>query len=256
MKIGLNLYSVRKLIQTEADFLKTAMRLKECGYSYFQFSGAPFDAEMIARVSRETVPVTLTHVPYDRIVGDTDRLMEEHDKFGCKNIGLGMMPIDTIIEEKVCKQKIEQLDRAAERMEQNGFSFFYHHHHFEFLKYGDQTVFEYMIENAPHINFTADTYWLQYGGADVVRFLERLRGRIKCVHLKDYKIVQERVNGAPRLKPDYAPLGEGTLDFKRIVQKMRELEAEYYFVEQDNAVDFPDPIGQVEISAKYAIEEL
>ena len=33
-EIGLNLYSVRNLIQTEEDFLKTAKILKEMGYSF------------------------------------------------------------------------------------------------------------------------------------------------------------------------------------------------------------------------------
>lgn len=257
MKIGINLFSVRNLIGTESELMNTARRLKECGYSYMQYSGAPFDAKMIARVCGETgMPVYLTHVPLERIVGDTDRLMEEHALFGCRNIGLGMMPTEVIANEKECKRKIGELERAAEKMRKYGFSFFYHHHHFEFLKYDGQTVFDYMIENAPHVNFTVDTYWLQFGGADVLNFLGKLNGRMDCVHLKDYKIVPVTENGTLRLKPDFAPLGEGTMDFKSIVAKMKELQVKYYFVEQDNAVNCSDPLGQVAVSAKYASEEL
>ena len=51
MKFGLNLFSIRNLIATEEEFLKTAKKLKEMGYSYMQFSGAPYDAEKIKRVS-------------------------------------------------------------------------------------------------------------------------------------------------------------------------------------------------------------
>ena len=78
MQAGINLFSLRKQIATEEDFLKTALRLKEMGYTSLQFSGAPFDAAMIARVSGASgLPVTLTHVPLDRVVDDTVRLAEE-----------------------------------------------------------------------------------------------------------------------------------------------------------------------------------
>ena len=75
MKAGLNLFSIRNFLKTEEDFLATAIKLKEMGYSYMQFSGAPFDADQIARVSKESgMPVYLTHVPMDRIIGDTEKL--------------------------------------------------------------------------------------------------------------------------------------------------------------------------------------
>ena len=105
MSFGLNLYSIRNLIANEADFLDTATRLSEMGYSYMQFSGAPFDADMIKRVSEKSgLPVCLTHVPYDRIVHDTAALMEEHSRFGCRYIGLGAMPLDNIKNEDTFKR--------------------------------------------------------------------------------------------------------------------------------------------------------
>ena len=250
MKAGLNLYSIRNLIATEEEFLSTAKRLKEMGYSYIQYSGAPFDAERIKRVSEEVgLPVCLTHVPYDRIINDTDTLMDEHDKFGCKYIGLGAMPFDKFADEKLFKEAVGRLNQASERMQKRGFKFFYHHHHFEFIKFDGETAFEYMIENAPHINFTVDTYWLQYGGADILATLEKLKGRIACVHLKDYKIEFDKEKN--EFKPNFAPLGEGTLDFEKIIAKMQTLGVEYYLVEQDNAALLPDTLEQVEKSIKY-----
>ena len=79
MEAGLNLFTLRKSITTEADFLNTANRLREMGYSYLQFSGGPYDPDMIARVSKESgLPIVLTHVPMGRILGETEALMEEH----------------------------------------------------------------------------------------------------------------------------------------------------------------------------------
>lgn len=258
MKAGLNLFSLREQIKTESAFLATASQLKEMGYSYLQFSGAPFDAEMVARVSRESeMPVYLTHVPMERILHDTERLMEEHALFGCHNIGLGAMPKDAIVDEALCKGTIADLNEAGEKMKKNGFHFFYHHHHFEFFKHNGQTVFDYMIENAPAINFTVDTYWLQYGGVDVADFIGRLNGRIECVHLKDYTIdysVDEAGKGS--FKPRFCPVGDGTIDFQAAVAAARRSGARYFFVEQDNAVTFDDPFAQVERSIKYIQKEL
>lgn len=256
MKAGINLYSIRNLIKTEEELIKTATALREMGYSYMQYSGAPFEPERIARTIRETgMPVLLTHVPMERITSDTERLMEEHSLFGCKNIGLGMMPLDIISNDTECKRKVEKLEHAAELMEKNGFKFFYHHHHFEFYKNtSGECVFDYIIKNAPHVNFTLDTYWLQYGGVNILSYIERLAGKIGCVHLKDYKIELEQNDGKLSMKPQFAPVGDGTVDFPTVIEKMRAAGTEYYFVEQDNAATLPSPLSEVERSIKYLKE--
>ena len=251
MQAGLNLYSIRNYLDTEGHFLEAANALNEMGYSYMQYSGGAFDADRIARVSLQSdLPVVLTHVPMDRIVNDTQALMEEHAKFGCKNIGLGAMPPDAIADEVRCKTMIEQLDRAGEVMKKNGFSFFYHHHHFEFFKHGGQTVFDYIIENAPHINYTLDTYWLQFGGIDIGNTIDRLKGRICCVHLKDYMITNTPDNPGSFI-PIFAPVGDGNIDFASLLPRMKEAGAQYFLVEQDNAATLPDTMEQVGRSIKY-----
>ena len=257
MNAGLNLFSIRTLIDTEEHFLETAKKLKEMGYSYLQFSGAEFDADRIKRVSEATgLPIVLTHVPMDRILNDTDALMEDHAKFGCHNIGLGAMPSDAIADEVKCKETVEKLNRAGEEMAKNGFKFFYHHHHFEFYRHNGETVFDYIIKNAPYINFTADTYWLQYGGVNVADTLKRLTGRIECVHLKDYGIASKVVEGKTKFEPTFVPVGSGSLNFKEAVAAAKEAGAKYFLVEQDNASKHEDPLGQVEMSIRYISSQL
>lgn len=247
MDYGLNLYSLRNFIKTEADFLDTARKLKEMGYTNLQYSGAPFDADMIKRVSDSVgIPIVLTHVPFARVLEDTEALMEEHSRFNCKNIGIGSIGPDIIVDEKLCKERVEKLNLAAEKMNKNGFSFFYHNHHFEFYKYGTQTLYDYMIENAPYINFTFDTYWIQRGGASVTEYVEKLKGRIECVHLKDFKIIKKDEYVASE-----CAVGEGVMNFKSIIPKMIESGTKYFIVEQDNAVEFPEPLAEVKKSIDY-----
>ena len=249
MEFGLNLYSVRDLIKTEDGYLNTIKSLKEMGISYVQYSGADFIPERIEKVSNITnIPTILTHVSMDRIINDTFQLMKEHDMFGCKNIGLGAMPQNIIKDKNELFKTIQALDKAGKVMKDTGFKFFYHNHHFEFYKYDGKTILDYIIENTENINITLDTYWVQYGGGDIIDYVRKLKDRIECVHLKDYMITKTEDN---KLEPKFAPLGDGNLNFKRIIDEMKKSNVKYFLIEQDNAVDFENPLEQIERSTKY-----
>ena len=258
-EIGLNLYSVRNLIATEEDFLDTVKKLKAMGYTFFQYSGAAWEPERIKRVIEETgTRICLTHMNKDRILDDTEKVIEENLYIGNKNIGLGAMSWDVMTDEKKCKEYIERYNKAGEIMQQHGCQFFWHHHNFEFYQFPDgQTVFDYIIENAPFINYTLDTYWMQVGGANIIEYLEKLKGRVGCVHLKDFKTkfyIDEKE--IPRFEPQLESVGYGVLNFQNIINKMREVGVEYYLVEQDNAADLPDTLHQVERSIQYLQKEI
>ena len=251
MKFGLNLYSIRNLVGTPEGFRETAHKLKEMGYDTLQISGVPYDPELIASVSRETdMPIVLTHMPIERILNDTEALMDEHALFGCTNIGLGSFPFDKMEVPEQMVEQVAQLNEAGEKMAKRGFKFFYHNHHYEFYKNNGQTVYDYMIENSPYINFTLDTYWLQYGGVDIGATIDRLKGRIGCVHLKDYMITNS-TDAIGVFSPAFAPVGDGNIDFAALIPRMKAAGAQYFLVEQDNAATMPDPMAQVQRSIQY-----
>ena len=252
--LGLNLFSIRNYLDSEEHFKEALIALKNMGYSYVQFSGAPFDAQMIKRAIDEVgMPVVLTHVPFDRIINDTEALMDEHELIGCKNIGLGMMPLDDVKDPEKCAKTVAALNDAGERMAKRGFKLFYHHHDFEFIRYDGKTVFDMLID-APYINFTLDTFWLQSGGVDIVDTIARLKGRIECIHLKDYMVVLKE--DGKWVKPCFAPVGDGNINFAAVIDAAREAGAKYFLVEQDNAATLPDTMGQVERSARYVDKNL
>lgn len=254
MKFGLNLYSIRNLVGTPEGFLETAHKLKAMGYDTLQISGVPYDPALIKNVSEETgMPIVLTHMPVDRILNDTDKLMEEHAFFGCKNIGLGSFPFDKMEDPNLMVEQVAQLNEAGEKMAKNGFKFFYHNHHYEFYKNNGQTVYDYMIENAPYINFTLDTYWLQYAGVDIVDYIKKMNGRIECIHLKDYQIIRKRVNPTETgpVSPDYAPVGKGTLKWNEIIPAALASGTKNFIVEQDSAALYADTLAEVKFSIDY-----
>lgn len=249
MEFGLNLFSLRNFIQNESDFANTAEKLKKAGYSYLQFSGAPLNSEMIKRVSDKTgMPIRLTHAPMDRILNDPERLMEEHSYFGCDKIGLGMMPIPESKDDSEIKALVDKLNEVGGLFRKNGFTLCYHNHHFEFVKNSDgETWIDYILKNAENIHFTLDTYWVRYGGASVTEVLNKLNGRVDCIHIKDYKIERD----GEEFKPRFAAIGDGNMNFDPIIDTAKKCGAEYFFVEQDDACSYENPFNEVEKSIKF-----
>lgn len=246
MQFGLNLYSLRNRMQTEENLKSLTVELREGGYSYLQYSGAAFHPEMIARVSEETgMPFVLTHVPMQDILERPEQLCREHKLFGCSRIGLGSIPGSLFCDIDAFRKLIRELNASAERMAAQGCKFFYHNHFLEFTKYGSRTFLEIFAEEAPLVNFTLDTYWIQYGGGDCKRVFEELDGRMECVHLKDYAV------DAAAGKPVFAPVGDGVLNFPEIIASAKKHGAAYFLVEQDNAADLPDGFAQIMRSAAY-----
>ena len=109
----------------------------------------------------------------------------------------------------------------------------YHNHNFEFQKIAvpgyekPVRIIEYLMDSftPEEMGFTLDTYWVAAAGADVCSWIERLSGRIPCVHLKDME-----VRGFEQLM---APVMEGNLNFPAILSLLEKTDCEYLLVEQD-----------------------
>lgn len=250
MQIGLNLYSIRNLIQTENDFVSTCQKLKEMGYDYIQYSGLPIHTKWIKREIKEVgLPVKLTHCSYDRIVNETQTLIKEHKSFKCKNIGIGGVFNEDLTNFDLYAQKIDKLNETAKIIKESGCEFFYHNHMHEFQRLPNgKTWYDYVIENAPNINFTLDTYWVMRGGVDIYEVIEKIKGRVQCVHFKDHSVISDGKGFYTNIE---CACGDGTLNFLKIFKQVKKAGAKYIIVEQDNAALLPDTLGEVKKSVIY-----
>lgn len=80
--------------------------------------------------------------------------------------------------------------------------------------------------SAEEMGFTLDTYWVQFGGASPEDWIRRLKGRVPCIHLKDLAIV----SGVQKM----AVIGEGNINFDRVISAAEDSGTEYLLVEQDD----------------------
>lgn len=240
MKLGAQFYSIRDNTQTPEELYHAFKRIKELGYEVVQMSAiCEIAPELLKFYSEEfALPITCTHSPFDRIINDTDRLIEEHKIYGCPTIGLGYMPNE--YHGNGIHSFIEAIKEPLRKIKAAGLNFAYHNHAFEFEKADGRIIYDILIEELPELDFIIDTYWVKYAGYDVIEYIKRIGAeRIKNVHLKDMKSEPQG---------DICPCGEGVTDFAPIVKLCDEMGIENALVEQDNAPDAGDSIAQMKIS--------
>ncbi len=138
------------------------------------------------------------------------------------------------------KNLAEILDTLGEKASAAGLKLLYHNHDFEFKKDADGIVtIDYLLENCnpDNVNFQMDLYWVTKAGADPLAYFEKYPGRFKIWHVKD-------MDDQGR----FAPVGKGTIDFARILDKKEQSGMEYYMVEQDKTFDGMKPLEAIKIS--------
>lgn len=156
---------------------------------------------------------------------------------------MGMFTFDQATRSMAMKGTADDLvkimDTLGEKCFNAGIQLLYHNHDFEFKPLADGTVIEdVLLEkcNPKFVNFQMDLFWVNKAGVDPLAYFEKYPGRFKAWHVKDMS-----TEGV------FAPVGTGTIDFKRILDAKKKSGMEFYLVEQDNTFDL-DPLEAIKIS--------
>ncbi|TDO91325.1 sugar phosphate isomerase/epimerase [Halanaerobium saccharolyticum] len=242
MKIAAQLYTVRDFTQTPAAIEKTLKKVKEIGYNAVQVSGfGPIESEKLKDLVDEIgLEICATHISFDRLKNDLDNVIKEHKLWNCKQVGLGIMPEKYRESAEGIRRFLQEIAPIAKKLKENELQFIYHNHNVEFAKYGDQTGMDILLEESEpdFFDFEIDTYWIQAGGADPAEWIKKVNNRMNVVHFKDMT-----VDG---WDPQMAEVGEGNLNWPRIIKACQENEVEWACVEQD--VCQRDPFESLKIS--------
>lgn len=242
MKLGAQFYSIRDNTQTPEELHSAFAKIKAIGYEAVQMSAiCDIDPELLKSYSEEfSLPITCTHSPYDRIINDTDALIEEHKIYKCPTIGLGYMPNE--YHNDGVYRFIDTLREPLRKIKAAGLDFAYHNHAFEFEYVDGKPIYDILIDELPNLSFIIDTYWIKYAGYDPIEYIKKIGAdRIKNVHFKDMLSDPQG---------PICPCGEGVIDFVPIIKLCDEMGIQYALVEQDNAPDSGDSIGEMKKSYK------
>lgn len=252
IKCGIQLYTLRDFCKTEEDIDKTLAELATWGVKDIQVSGiGPVDWNHLAEIVKKyDMKVCVTHTPFQRMMEETDKVIDEHINLGCDCIGIGSLPGEYGRSAEGVDKFMVDLLPVAKRMRERGVHLAYHNHDFDLSDFGGRSILDRMIEDvdADLLWFVPDVAWLQIAGKDPAEYLKRMSGRVKVLHFKDYYLKEDG-------KHAFTELGKGLVDLNACYKTAQELNIPYVMFEQDNNWT-KDAISSCKESFQYMTEKL
>jgi len=243
----------------EVGAFETLRKVSAIGYNAVEISQIPMTPENVAELDRSRSELGMDIAalsvametpkgrPGDSLAEHFDKIVEEAKRLDSNLLRIGMLPFPAMKSIAAVVDFAKQANEYAERLQEHGLSLYYHNHHIEFAKFDGTYMLDIIAANSPAMGLEIDVHWVQRGGLDPVRTLQKYAGRTAMVHLKDYRIGQlpERAFGLLETGDirgfmaefkdvvQFAEVGEGNLDFASIIPAAQAAGAEYLLVEQD-----------------------
>ncbi|MEK0423347.1 MAG: hypothetical protein RLZ95_1257 [Bacteroidota bacterium] len=251
---GLALYTVRDAMvkDARATLEKVAqagyVNVESAGYNngkFYNLSPADFKA-LLKEMNLTPISAHQGSVTFDNV----DQQIADLKEAGFKYFVVPVPPMGTFGFDPATKKMgmkggakalAATLNTLGQKCKDAGLELLYHNHDFEFNKDDEgNVVLDYLLENCDKsiVNFQMDLYWVTKAGKDPLEYFERYPGRFKIWHVKD---MDEQGR--------FAPVGNGKIDFKRILAKKKKSGMKYYYVEQDACFN-ETPLEAIVISHK------
>ncbi|MGB5429432.1 sugar phosphate isomerase/epimerase family protein [Eudoraea sp.] len=250
---GLALYTVRDAMESDAK--TTLQAVSDADYSYVEAAGykdgkfynmAPADFKKLLNqlglkpISSHQSTVTMENA--DAMIADVKAAGFKYFVIPVPPMGLFNFDRETRTMSMTggAANLAEIVTTLGKKCQAAGLELLYHNHDFEFQKDSDGIVpIDYLLEHCDpkYVNFQMDLYWVTKAGADPVAYFEKYPGRFKIWHVKD---MDEQGR--------FAPVGNGNIDFSRILENKKLSGMKYYMVEQDMTFDGLKPLEAMKIS--------
>lgn len=261
-KMGLQLYTIRDdMAKDPIGSLKAARRM---GYRDFEHYG--FDAEkgtfygypaVDFKKILEDMKLSFSSghyafAPYlersdDELTRFVDSCIE-----GAKAVDLSYITWPFLPPEQRTRDNFKlmarKLNRIGERVTAAGLGFAYHNHGFEFEDYGGESGFDIILADTDPelVKLQMDMYWVMHAGKHTPKELIDMQpGRYVMWHIKDMDKVSR----------DYTELGNGSIDYVKILPDPTKSGLEYYYIEQGGNYTHT-PMKSIADSAKYCKKRL
>ncbi len=267
--IGIQMSTIKKKV----DELGAYEALKACaemGYHCMEVSQIPMTAENVSgmrKACREfgikiaansaALEPMAPGMPGEYLVSDFDKIVEDCKALDTNMLRIGMLPITCMGSREKAVDFVKRADEMAERLGEHGIDLYYHNHHVEFVKYDGQYLLDIIRDNTKKMGFELDIHWIHRGGENPVEFIRRYAGRIRLLHLKDYRIARLPVPGEGfDMKAffadffnlvEFAEVGEGNLPIRECIEAGLAGGSEYFLIEQDDTYG-RDPFESLKIS--------
>lgn len=143
------------------------------------------------------------------------------------------------------KKIAEDFNAKGEICKKNGIRFAYHNHDYTFNQVDGQFPQDVLMNgtDASLVDFEMDIYWVVTAGQDPEAWLKKYGKRFRACHVKD------RTKNATDAA-DTCTLGQGTIDYARILKTAKKTGMQYYIVEQEKYAG-TTPLQSTKDNAEY-----
>jgi len=134
--------------------------------------------------------------------------------------------------EDIWKRTAETLNQRGEALRPLGIGVAYHNHNLDFAPIGKTTGWDILRRETQQdlVGYEVDIGWVQLAGIDPVSFLNKARGRVKLLHVRDMADTQP---AGYRIAMGSPVVGTGKLDWARILPAAWRAGARHFLVEQE-----------------------
>jgi len=239
--LSTNLYSLRFLSVSYADKVK---KTREIGYQSIQ-SGLPPDDMGLKNyktlIDDLGIEICTFSGPLLSIPSSPKDLIDACHLFNCDEVMIGALPEEYREDYDSYMKGIDLFNTAARVLIKEGIYLSFHNHAQEFRKFNNgKRAIDLMFENfdPKASRFLLDTHWIQSGGGDIFQWMEKCKGRMKFLHVKDYRIAPANYNtNIGTVDKQFTQIGDGQLPWDLIIKKGLEVGIEAFIVEQDFTYD-------------------
>lgn len=240
--VGIQLYTIRDAMA--ADVKGTLKKVSDIGYKNLELAGyadgkfygfSPVEFKKI--VSDLGMEIISSHAAVESkgITIESAKLMaDSHAAMGVKYcIQPWVNDEDRTIEKY--KKMIGDWNKVGKIMKGVGIKFGYHNHNFEFKTVNGIVPYYdiFMPEmDKDLITMELDLFWASKAGQDPIAMFKKYPGRFELLHFKDMHTKQAPFFDV--IKDDVCSVGEGVIDFKKILTAKETAGMKYLFVEDDN----------------------
>ena len=254
--IGIQLYTLRNEIGKDA--LATIKQVAADGYKQVELYGFPNADAMIEAAKTSGLAVNSSHFewasvvnPKDDAMSDFAKILEKAEKVGLKHLVIPYLQDNERATLDHYKKIAANANKAAAMAKKAGVQLAYHNHNFEFEpRDGGKSGFDVFVEEfSSDMKFEVDVFWVKAAGLDPVTLINKLKGRVTQVHLKDLKEglqLPTYSTGVP--KDAFQELGDGIIPMEPILVAAKAAGVEHCHVEQDQS---PDPLASIKQSIGY-----
>ncbi len=182
MEYGIQMYSVRDITK---DNLDGALRqVAELGYKYVEFAGffGHTAEDVKAMLDKYGLVCSGTHTGWQEVAENFEETVKFHKTIGNKNIIVPGCDLST--QEKI-DEFVAMANEFQPKLAAEGINFGYHNHAHEFRPNEDGSMIHDQLVYRTNLDLEIDTYWAYVGMQHPVKLMERLKDRLKVIHIKD-----------------------------------------------------------------------